>query len=109
MKRNGTIKGQERPRRQMNAFKHGLAAIQKRREERITTEQEESVRQQIICGSDLSAAIHFAGRVKGGTSLPLEGETKPFPRLSLLNRTDSPTASWPGMYCAYSSPRFAHM
>jgi predicted RNase H-like nuclease (RuvC/YqgF family) len=54
----------------MNAFKHGLAAIQKRREERITTEQEESVRQQIICGSDLSAAIHFAGRVKGGTSLP---------------------------------------
>jgi hypothetical protein len=53
----------------MNAFKHGLAAIQKRREERITTEYEESVRQQIIFGSALSAAIHFAERVKGGISL----------------------------------------
>jgi len=60
----------------MNAFKHGLAAIQKRREERITTEHEESVRQQIICGSDLSAAIHFAGRVKGGTSAYPRGRDK---------------------------------
>ena len=34
----------------MNAFKHGLAAIQKRREESITTENEESVRQQILDG-----------------------------------------------------------
>ena len=32
----------------MNAFKYGLAAIQKRREERITTE--ENVRQQILDG-----------------------------------------------------------
>ena len=32
----------------MNAFKHGLAAIQKRREESITTEHEENVRQQIL-------------------------------------------------------------
>jgi hypothetical protein len=32
----------------MNAFKHGLAAIQKRREEAIPTEHEESVRQQIL-------------------------------------------------------------
>jgi hypothetical protein len=30
----------------MNAFRHGLAAIQKRREESITTEHEENVRQQ---------------------------------------------------------------
>ena len=34
----------------MNAFKHGPAAIQKRREESITTEHEESVRQQILDG-----------------------------------------------------------
>ena len=31
-------------------FKHGLAAIQKRREESITTEHEEGVRQQILDG-----------------------------------------------------------
>jgi hypothetical protein len=34
----------------MNAFKHGLAAIQKRREEGITTAHEEGVRQQILEG-----------------------------------------------------------
>jgi hypothetical protein len=34
----------------MNAFKHGLAAIQKRREESVTTEHEEGVRQQILDG-----------------------------------------------------------
>ena len=34
----------------MNAFKHGLAAIQKPREESITTEHEKSVRQQILEG-----------------------------------------------------------
>src|SRR4029434_1977960 len=34
----------------MNAFKHGLAAIQKCREESVTTEHEESVRQQILDG-----------------------------------------------------------
>ena len=34
----------------MNAFKHGLADIQKRREEGISTEHEESVRQQILDG-----------------------------------------------------------
>jgi hypothetical protein len=33
-----------------NAFKHGLAAIQKRREESITTEHEESIRQRILDG-----------------------------------------------------------
>ena len=34
----------------MDAFKHGLAAIQKRREEGLNTEHEESVRQQILEG-----------------------------------------------------------
>ena len=34
----------------MNAFKHGLAAIQKRHEEGVNTEHEESVRQQILDG-----------------------------------------------------------
>jgi hypothetical protein len=34
----------------MNAFKHGLAAIQKRREEGVPTVHEESVRQQILDG-----------------------------------------------------------
>ena len=34
----------------MNAFKHGLAATQKRREEGIPREHEESVRQQILDG-----------------------------------------------------------
>jgi hypothetical protein len=34
----------------MNAFKHGLASIQKCREESITTEHEEGVRQQILDG-----------------------------------------------------------
>jgi hypothetical protein len=34
----------------MNAFKHGLAASQRRREESITTEHEENVRQQILNG-----------------------------------------------------------
>jgi hypothetical protein len=44
------LKGKSGPPGNMNAFKHGLAAIQKRREESITTEHEESVRQQILNG-----------------------------------------------------------
>jgi hypothetical protein len=44
------LKGKSGPPSNMNAFKHGLAAIQKRREESITTEHEESVRQQILHG-----------------------------------------------------------
>jgi hypothetical protein len=43
------LKGKSGPPGNMNAFKHGLAAIQKRREEGIPTEQE-SVRQQILEG-----------------------------------------------------------
>src|SRR5262245_31307270 len=44
------LKGKSGPPGNMNAFKHGLAAIQKRREESISTEHEESVRQQILEG-----------------------------------------------------------
>jgi uncharacterized protein YjcR len=44
------LKGESGPPGNMNAFKHGLAAIQKRREESITTEHEESVRQQTLDG-----------------------------------------------------------
>ena len=44
------LKGKSGPPGNMNAFKHGLAAIQKRREESVTTEHEEGVRQQILDG-----------------------------------------------------------
>jgi len=42
------LKGKSGPPGNMNAFKHGLAAIQKRREESVTTDHEERVRQQIL-------------------------------------------------------------
>jgi hypothetical protein len=42
------LKGKSGPPGNMNAFKHGLAAIQKRREEGIPTDHEESVRPQIL-------------------------------------------------------------
>ena len=44
------LKGKSGPPGNMNAFKHGLAAIQKRREDGIPTEHEENVRQQILDG-----------------------------------------------------------
>jgi hypothetical protein len=44
------LKGKSGPPSNMNAFKYGLAAIQKRREEGVPTEREESVRQQILDG-----------------------------------------------------------
>ena len=44
------LKGKSGPPGNMNAFKHGLAAIQKRREEGVNTEHDESVRQQILDG-----------------------------------------------------------
>jgi hypothetical protein len=44
------LKGRSGPPGNMNAFKHGLAAIQKRREESIATDHEEGVRQQILQG-----------------------------------------------------------
>jgi hypothetical protein len=46
----GGVKGKSGPPGNMNAFKHGLAAIQKRREDEIPTEYEENVRQQILDG-----------------------------------------------------------
>ena len=51
------LKGKSGPPGNMNAFKHGLAAIQKRREESIPTEQEESVRQQILDGLIADKAV----------------------------------------------------
>src|SRR5512145_3066154 len=44
------MKGQKWTSGNRNAFKHGLAATQKRREESITTQHEENVRQQILEG-----------------------------------------------------------
>ena len=44
------LKGKNGPPGNMNAFKHGLAAIERRREESLTTEHEESIRQQILDG-----------------------------------------------------------
>jgi hypothetical protein len=44
------LKGKSGPPGNMNAFKHGLASIQKRREEGVPTEHEENVRQQILDG-----------------------------------------------------------
>jgi hypothetical protein len=45
------LKGKSGPPGNMNAFKHGLAAIQKRKEKGVPTEHEESVRQEILDGS----------------------------------------------------------
>jgi hypothetical protein len=45
------LKGKSGPPDNMNAFKHGLVAIQKWREEGVPTEHEETVRQQILEGS----------------------------------------------------------
>jgi hypothetical protein len=44
------LRGKSGPPGNMNGFKHGLAAIQKRREGSVTTEYEEGVRQQILDG-----------------------------------------------------------
>jgi hypothetical protein len=44
------LKGKSGPPGNMNAFKHGLAAIRKRREESVITEHEENVREQILEG-----------------------------------------------------------
>jgi hypothetical protein len=40
----GGVKGRSGPAGNMNAFKHGLASIEKRREEGVSTQHEESVR-----------------------------------------------------------------
>ena len=65
------VKDRSGPPSNMIAFKHGLAAIQKRREERVTTEHEESVRQEILegliagkCGDDqISTATRILAEV----------------------------------------------
>jgi len=44
------LKGKSGPPGNMNAFKHGLAAIQKRRDEGISTQHEENIRQPILEG-----------------------------------------------------------
>src|SRR5215831_8522242 len=69
----GGVKGRSGPHGNMNAFKHGLAAIQKRREESVTTEHEENVRQQILEGliadkGGGSAGIHGHQDFSGGYS-----------------------------------------
>src|SRR5262245_22997123 len=46
----GGVKGRSGPPGNQNAFKHGLASIQKRREDGVPTQQEENVRQQILEG-----------------------------------------------------------
>ena len=48
--RQRRIKGRSGPPGNQNAFRHGLAAIQKRREDGVPTDHEESVRQQILDG-----------------------------------------------------------
>jgi hypothetical protein len=48
------LKGRSGPPGNMNAFRHGLAAIQKRREEGIPTEHEENVRHQIPAPLDIT-------------------------------------------------------
>jgi hypothetical protein len=45
----GGVKGRSGPPGNMNAFKHGLASIEKRRED-VPTQHEENVRQQILEG-----------------------------------------------------------
>jgi hypothetical protein len=44
------LKGKSGPPGNMNAFKHGLASIQKRRDEGLSTQHEENVRQQFLDG-----------------------------------------------------------
>jgi hypothetical protein len=46
----GGVKDRSGPPGNLNAFKHGLASIEKRREEGVPTQHEENVRQQILEG-----------------------------------------------------------
>ena len=54
------LKGKSGPPGNMNAFKHGLAAIQKRREESIITEHEESKRPLVL--AVVQVLVWFVGR-----------------------------------------------
>ena len=60
----------------MNAFKHGRAAIQKRREEGIPTEHEENVRQQIL---DELMMIGLNDGSERSRKCPLQSDTASFP------------------------------
>jgi hypothetical protein len=57
------MKGKSGPPGNMNAFKHGLAAIQKRREESITTEHEEQIleEQYVLLESDTTGSYCIVG------------------------------------------------
>jgi hypothetical protein len=55
------LKGKSGPPGNMNAFEHRLAAIQKRREESVITEHEESVRQQILDGRQRRGSADIDG------------------------------------------------
>ena len=74
------VKGRSGPPGNQNNFKHGLAAIQKRREERITTEHEESVRQQIL---DSSMIVLNAATIKSHR----------------INSSEKSVQSWPIQTC----------
>jgi len=52
------LKGRSGPSGNMNAFKHGLAAIQKRREDSVTTEHETEV--------STSLRVNGKGRISQG-------------------------------------------
>jgi hypothetical protein len=68
-KRTAGLKGKNGPPGNMNAFKHGLAAIQKRREESVTTEHEEGVRQQILDGRQGRGSADIDGHKDSGPGL----------------------------------------
>jgi hypothetical protein len=85
MKRNAGLKGKSGPPGNMNAFKHGLAAIQKRREEGVPTEHEENVREQMLEGliadkggdEQISTATRILAEVKPVMPLGLWSSTVP--------------------------------
>jgi len=58
------LKGKSGPAGNMNAFKHGLAAIQKRREEGVPTEHGETIRQQILDGLILTFSMNLRHRLR---------------------------------------------
>jgi hypothetical protein len=60
-KRMSGLKGKSGPPGNMKAFKHGLASIQKRREEGIPTEPEENALNPFIdqCSPDLQSGVCF--------------------------------------------------